>query len=483
MSSVIAPNLEIVGNTSFAACNLIEANFPNVQTIGNNAFLQNFQLISANISSCVSIGEAGFESCSSLIEVNAPNLSAVKTGTFANCSSLQSFDGSNLTGSIDSSCFMNCISLKNIDLSNIEQIGSNSFKNCSSLSSVTFDKLKTIGSENFKGTTQLKNVVLPSSVNFIGNGNFENSAITGITLNSIPDIITSAAFSLKNCSASKVHITLPWEEGEILGYPWGANSKAEFEYLGEIHEGDQEVDEDKPDMSTQIFHLPLSSDFTEYARNMQPTFYPKDSVVSNITFQELSGHACAFFPGCAAGKEMTGRSSCIFGMQFKGFSDLQDYTGDVSISMWFSPTYDSTAGKFYTYLRLGPKTNKNRSLNLGGKVNKHIYAGNEGKDIGDAAAYGNVIDWSNQSSKWWHQVVTYNSVTNHISVYLDNVRRGYEMITTENGVSVLKLNMGSDHLMFGFTNRQCDPRYVHDIRVFKSCLSKENIAWLYNNKC
>ncbi len=223
----------------------------------------------------------------------------------------------------------------------------------------------------------------------------------------------------------------------------------------------------EPDWTTLAFHLPLSSDLTEVIGNRVCEFsYGK---ASQVTFTTFADHACANMPGNL-------NSTNQFGFFYTPASLAGVNTGNnnISISMWFNSKSDSTNGKWCTYLRYGHKIN-NEALNLGGRYGKKIYGGNESMDIGQSMGF-NINDVNGQTGKWVHHVVTYNKDTGNIIVYRDTEIIGNEVIT-------LNIVLDDVGLRIANTNRQCDSRYVHDIRIFNKCLSPAEVQWLYENHC
>ena len=344
----------------------------------------------------------------------------------------------------------------------VSSMGSDCLHNCTSLSSITLSSLTTVAPSAFNGCNSLTDLVLPSTVQAIGNYSFANSALSSITFTSMPDLFPEEAFNFESSTQNRV-INFPWTSGAMPGEPWGADtSKTTFVYS---EEGGMALTE--PDWSTLAFHLPLSADLNEAVSGRSYSFSYGNA--SQVSYTTISGHACADMPGNT-------KSSNVFGLVFAAAALNGVNTGNksTSISMWFNSKADTTGGTYFTYLRYGQKTT-NQALNLGGRHGRKIYAGNEGKDIGDAMGF-NTSDIYNQTGKWYHQVVTYNKDTGNIIVYLNTEIIGNESVT-------LNITLGSAGLRIANTNRQCDSRYVHDIRIFNKCLTASEVQWLYENKC
>ena len=314
----------------------------------------------------------------------------------------------------------------------------------------------TLGNNAFNNTA-ITSFVFPSSFTTLGEQCFYNcSWLKELTFNSIV-MLNSKSFLFGNSDQQRT-ITLPWNEGEMNGWPWGAPSATTtFIYTGALSLAGPEEDE-KPEDELLKFYLPLSSDFTEVISGY-PITWTKGKA-SNCTFTTFADHPCLDTP-------------TTFGIQFKNLSGI-NLAGDLTVSMWFSPKVAAT-GTWWTFCRWGQKTTNN-ALNLAGRVNNYIYGGNEGIDIGQSFGDTTQIPQSEQIGHWFHHVVRYSRSTQIISLYLNNKLIGEQSVN-------LDLQMGSDHLRLGYTNRQCDSRYIHGFRIYQKCLTHENIAWLYNHNC
>ena len=303
----------------------------------------------------------------------------------------------------------------------------------------------------FTGCNHLSEISLPSSLVAMATFNksmlgMSNCPLTGVTVNSLL-FLEPTSFNGINSG----WISLPWAEGELSGEPWGAGPNVDIIYRNQIHYISDDAVEPSGEL---ILHMPFKTDLVEAVSNRSYTF--NAGKASNVTFQELSGHQCAYFAKT--------------GMQFKDVSGI-NLTGDITMSIWFKAT--SQNSQWETFVRFGTKTT-NQALNLAGIYQGHIYGGNEGKDIG--YAFGDTSPIPNLFDTWFHHVVTYDSTSKEVYVYLNGKLIGGEAVN-------LTLTMASDYLKLGYTNRQCNPRYIHDFRIYNAYLTQNEVLWLYENQC
>ena len=176
--------------------------FPDVVSIGNNAFANFTSLLSITIPDRVNrIGHKAFSGCSELSIVDLPsNLSFIFDETFKNCSNLTSITLPDNVSIIDSEAFSDCTSLESVIFpSHLSTISERAFYRCSNLTTITLpDRLIQIGNKAFSDCTSLESVIFPSTsnLNTISNETFKNcSNLMTITLPQYVNNIGSEAFS------------------------------------------------------------------------------------------------------------------------------------------------------------------------------------------------------------------------------------------------------------------------------------------------
>ncbi len=211
-----------------------------VTSIGDLAFFDCSGLTSIEIpSSVTSIGEHAFAHCTGLTSIEIPNsVTSIDGSAFADCTGLTSIEIPNSVTSIDENTFFNCSGLTSVTIGNsVTSIGSSAFYGCTGLTSVEIpNSVTSIGdfafyntawynkqpdglvyagkvAYKYKGTmpegleilleegtlgiavrafyncSGLTSVIIPNSVNSIGNQAFSNC--TGLTLVDIPNSVTS----------------------------------------------------------------------------------------------------------------------------------------------------------------------------------------------------------------------------------------------------------------------------------------------------
>ena len=117
-----------------------------------------------------------FQYCESLKEVNLPeSLEWIGSYAFAYCSALESID---IPANVVNLCDVTASSLTTFTTGYV-------FYNSTALKEVNFlgNKVKLIGSNAFYGTGSLETVVLPSSLEILGNYAFEKSGVRNVTIN------------------------------------------------------------------------------------------------------------------------------------------------------------------------------------------------------------------------------------------------------------------------------------------------------------
>jgi hypothetical protein len=251
----IIPQVTSIGSQAFSTTKISSVNFPNVLTVGGDAFAACLQLVDAaavnlplatNVSgfyvctnlagimtlpSCTYFENSAFSGCSllekviapvtrlgiscfrdciGLIEANYPLVTIIDISgslgeQFRGCSSLPSINipiwqGTSIT---DFFC-LNCVSLTSITVgsyANVTYIGNSAFSGCSSLvlnMTGLFANVVTLGGAAFAGTPITGEVVMNSVTTFVG-GVFSNcNGITKVTMNGLLTITGGSNFI--NCT-------------------------------------------------------------------------------------------------------------------------------------------------------------------------------------------------------------------------------------------------------------------------------------------
>lgn len=244
-SVVINGDISKIGKRTFGGCTQIQSVKINsaMTEIGSKAFYQCSSLESINLPDSIGIiGLSAFYSCFSLTKVTLPsNLSYINDETFYGCSSLEHIYIHDKIFSVGSKAFMGCSSLSSVYVSSkLESIKDSAFSGCKKLISISlYEGLKDIGDYAFNGTG-LKSVVLPASLNRIGNSPFINcSDLTEIYVESGNKYFRSTNDILYSNDYSKVYqyapgkkaknVTLNPAAKEIANYAFSSNR-----YLTEI---------------------------------------------------------------------------------------------------------------------------------------------------------------------------------------------------------------------------------------------------------
>ncbi len=211
LKTVILKVCETVEQRAFVNCTSLQTlgETTNITKVGAKAFYGCTSLTNIDLSNCTifesNYSQGIFSGCTNLNKVIlSKSLTDIPSYLFLGCTGLTSFDFSNITSvgesafedtgltsvalpttvkEIAANTFKDCSNLKNVNLGCITSIGESAFEFCYALESIEFpETLISIGDLAFEGTN-LKEVVLPSSISFIGREAFYN--VNYITINAI----------------------------------------------------------------------------------------------------------------------------------------------------------------------------------------------------------------------------------------------------------------------------------------------------------
>jgi hypothetical protein len=145
---------------------------------------------------------------------------------FNYCDLLQTAILPNSVTEIENGVFRNCTSLSTINLPNgLTFIGERSFQNCPSLTSINFPSgLTTIKGAAFMDCTGLTTVTLPNSITDLNSGQLFANCTSLRTVTFLGTPYNNLPWTLFSGCTALTTIRVPWQEGEIMGAPWGAPS-------------------------------------------------------------------------------------------------------------------------------------------------------------------------------------------------------------------------------------------------------------------
>jgi len=233
LTQVVAPKLTGIGIAAFADCyRLSTFTAPSLKTIGERAFALHLSdskssnlIVSLDLPELESIGDSAFVGCKSLRSLAAPKLKSIGKTAFATCDALQTITFSSEYTEVEHQTFYGCASLEGFDfshivtigdyaftgaarpaalvLNNVERIGSQAFVESETknmLVSLTAPKLTVIGEMAFAGCTMLTEVYAPV-LEKVGGYAFVASSIEEFevfpTLKEMDDFAFSGAEKLK----------------------------------------------------------------------------------------------------------------------------------------------------------------------------------------------------------------------------------------------------------------------------------------------
>ncbi|MBQ3502685.1 MAG: leucine-rich repeat domain-containing protein, partial [Clostridia bacterium] len=179
-----------IGDKAFNACNsLVKINLPNKLTyIGSSAFANCSALTSVVLpASLEHLGSKAFTSCGALItaDLSAVSLTTIPYEAFSYCYTLANVKLSDTITIIDANAFNGCQALVNINLGKIRTIGDNAFYSATNLANIDLSSLESVGQYAFSGNTKLTSVSLPSSLSTVTYGAF--NACSNLTYLHIPE--------------------------------------------------------------------------------------------------------------------------------------------------------------------------------------------------------------------------------------------------------------------------------------------------------
>ena len=157
---------ELYGNHG---CMLESIYAPNIEEIGDYAFLDCTNLKSVSFPNATKMGYEAFSGCSNLKSVDLPKITVIPIGAFSD-SALEEYDFSNVEY-IQSGAFFQCNNMQSVDLSNCKIIGSRAFQLNENLCEIKLsDNLEYLGAYCFSSCASLTEIDVPYCV--IGDGAF-----------------------------------------------------------------------------------------------------------------------------------------------------------------------------------------------------------------------------------------------------------------------------------------------------------------------
>lgn len=147
--------------------------------------------------SLVTIGNSAFTNCHNITAIAIPNsVTTLGENAFSSCWSITSLTISNNITSIPKDAFVGCINLTNVDIpQSVISIGNSAFEYCSGMTSINFKEgIASIGASAFYDTP-LMEVVLPSTISFLGHRCFDDVTSSVKILATTPPSLSGNPFS------------------------------------------------------------------------------------------------------------------------------------------------------------------------------------------------------------------------------------------------------------------------------------------------
>ncbi|MDD7423721.1 MAG: leucine-rich repeat protein, partial [Candidatus Methanomethylophilaceae archaeon] len=228
LKTVNFPSLATVSNNTFEGCSVLtDVVISSSTSIGSDAFKNCMSLERVTVGNNVAVGNYAFYNCSRLNTINVENIISLGYQAFYMCTSLNgertftnlktiysnndsnsSFKGCGIEALImpkledlPSCAFYGSQSLVRVEIgSSCAKIGASAFYNCSNLGSVSLGSGTSIGNSAFYGCGSLKSIVLPDSVEKIGDSAFRMSGLESIDTKNVVSIEQNAFTSCTNLS-------------------------------------------------------------------------------------------------------------------------------------------------------------------------------------------------------------------------------------------------------------------------------------------
>ncbi|MCL2039969.1 MAG: leucine-rich repeat domain-containing protein [Bacteroidetes bacterium] len=176
------PNVEVIGDHAFLANQITELSLPNVVTIGDYAFYDN-QITELNLPNIETIGMGAFE-YNQITELNLPNVVTIGDIAFAYNHKITELNLPNVEVIGDYAFLVNKIT--ELNLPNVEVIGDHSFSGGNQITELSLPNVVTIGRSAF-ASNKITELSLPNVVT-IGDIAFASNKITELNLSNVVTI-------------------------------------------------------------------------------------------------------------------------------------------------------------------------------------------------------------------------------------------------------------------------------------------------------
>ncbi len=206
LQSVALPEDVTIGDMAFASTPLRSIIIPARTKVGAGAFADCSRLTEISVKGDISAACYIFRNCSRLVKANLGSTTTIPEGAFAGCSALSSIEGTGNLKDIGTEAFQDTRSLEKFSfIPGLASIGDRAFQSSGITEIALPETLATIGNGAFFDCNNLTKVILPPSLLSMSNYLFANSPVADMT---IPENLRSIGqYSLKG--SSLVAIVLP----------------------------------------------------------------------------------------------------------------------------------------------------------------------------------------------------------------------------------------------------------------------------------
>ncbi len=241
LGSVYCNKLTEMGMYVFSQSGITSFSAPKLSSIGNNAFIDSYNLVSVSAPELAVLQLGAFKNCISLKTIDMPSLTEIGANAVRN-TGIEDFSGTGVK-KIGNYALADNYYLKKAYFPAATSTGTNVFLNCSSLQIVGLLSLEELNGNTFSNCPSLINLYLPNAVSVVKSA-FKGSSVEFLrfekieTINDLPT--TLKALILPN-TVSSVTASAPNTDYVVYGYDdsyaeqYASNVNKRFEPIPAIY--------------------------------------------------------------------------------------------------------------------------------------------------------------------------------------------------------------------------------------------------------
>ncbi len=153
--AIISDKIVEIGDQAFYGTKIPSVDTPNLTTLGQEVFLECYDLVRVSIPQITTIKQSCFGACTALEEIYAPLITEIDWHGLSGCTSLESVDFP-LLERVGRYSFKGCTSIKSFDFPLVTYIDQYAFRECTALETINVPLATSLGNYAFWGCTSLK---------------------------------------------------------------------------------------------------------------------------------------------------------------------------------------------------------------------------------------------------------------------------------------------------------------------------------------